>query len=40
MAREEATGNLCLGNRAGVHLSDSQPDDRTTANAHPTLALV
>ena len=71
-AREEATGNLCLGNRAAVQervnsfltgltnrkdevrrrcrtvlqsraealLSDSQPDDRTTANAHPTLALV
>ena len=70
-AREEATGNLCLGSRAAVQervnsfltgltnqkdevrrrcrtvlqsraealLSDSQPDDRTTANAHPTLAL-
>ena len=71
-AREEATGNQCLGTRALVQervsgfltgltnrkdevrrrcrtvlqsrsealLSDSQPDDRTTANAHPTLALV
>ena len=71
-AREEATGNLCLGSRAAVQervnsfltgltnqkdevrrrcrtvlqsraealLSDSQPDDRTTANAHPTLVLV
>ena len=71
-AREEATGNLCLGTRAAVKervngfltglssrkdevrrrcrtvlqsrveafLRDSRPDCRTTANAHPTLALV
>ena len=29
-----------LQSRAEALLSDSQPDDRTTANAHPTLALV
>ena len=71
-AREEATGNLCLGTRAAVKrrvnsfltglssrkdevrwrcrtvlqsraeafLWDFQPDYRTTANAHPTSALV
>ena len=71
-AREEATGNLCLGSKAAVQervggflaglagrkeevkgrcrtvlqsraeafLRDSQPDSRSPANAHPTVALV